>query len=701
MTASYKIHFWKASPFIRLLLPLIAGIIFEWYIGITLPAMGIIGILCIAAYLIFIILPNAAQYRYKWLQGLLLNVILFIAGAFLTWHNDGRNDNDWFGKNYNDSTLLVIKILEPPLQKEKSFKADAAIKYILTDDGILKKVNGKVLIYFGKADSLTLPQYGDEILIKGGLTAIKNSGNPAAFNYERYAGFQQIFHQVFLKKEKYSLLQKHAAHTLYSFIFWARSSVISTLQKFVQGNKKVTGIAEALLIGYKEDLDKDVVQEYSNTGVVHIIAISGMHLGLIYVVLVWLFSRIPVIKKYAVLKVVLILSCLWLFSLITGASASVMRSAVMFTCIIIGKTFFKQATIYNALGASAFLLLCYDPYLLWDVGFQLSYFAVAGIVWLQKPIFNLFFVKNKQLREVWQMCSITIAAQVLTFPICIYYFHQFPNLFLVTNLLSVPLSTIILFTEIFLIVFAWFHPLAAALGKLVYILTWLMNTIVSWCNAVPFSLLDKIYATPASTMVLYLFVFFICAGLLNKNKRSIKFALAAMMVFSFLWSYGKIKLSRQKKIIVYNVSRHQAVDFISGNKYWFLGDDELKTDGALQNFHLKPARVSLQVSLNTDTLNDILHNGRLWKFGNKTILVVDSATQFEPITEKIKIDVLLICHSPKITIAAIVGAVMPATVVLDGSNSLWKIALWKKECTALHLRCHTTAENGSFILDIY
>ncbi len=700
MTAGYKKYFWKLSPFIRLLLPLIAGILCQWYIGMPMPTSAVVAAAAVIFYIIFLNAPQVIFYRYKWLPGLLLNILIFFAGVFLTWHKDVRNDANWFGKTYTDSSIFIIKIAEPPLQKERSFKADGKVMYAIDAGSNMKRVEGKVLIYFAREDSLQLPEYGDEILVNARFSRIKNSGNPAAFNYERYAGFQQIFHQVFLKRNMYRRLPAHGGSLLQQFIFWARSGVINSLKQYLPGDKKVTGIAEALLIGYKEDLDKDVVQEYSNTGVVHIIAISGMHLGLIYVVLVWLFSKIPFVKKEALLRVVLILACLWLFTLITGASASVMRSAVMFSCIITGKTFFKQATIYNALAASAFLLLCYDPFLLWDVGFQLSYFAVAGIVWLQRPIYNLFFAKNKYIMQVWKMCSITIAAQVLTFPICIYYFHQFPNLFLVTNLLAVPLSTVILFAEIFLIAFAWFQPLAAALGKLVYVLTWLMNLIINWCNAVPFSLLDKIYATTATTILLYALVFFICTFLLYKKKPAVKFAVVSLFLFSALWSYGKINSGRQKKVIVYNIARHRAIDFVSGNAFWFLGDEELKTDAALQNFHLKPARVAMQASLSADTLTGLQHNGTLWQFGNKLMLSADSTCSFVQLSQKLKIDVLLVSHNPAITMAEITSAVSPAVIVFDGSNSLWKIALWKKECAALHLRCHITAEDGSFILDV-
>jgi competence protein ComEC len=698
MATKYNIPLWKSAPFIRLLLPFIVGIIAQWYIQFPFKITLCLSFIFLLLFGLFYLLPIGFRYKYQWLQGFLLNFIIFFVGILLTWGKDIRTDKNWYGNFYSDSSSLVIKINEPPIAKENSFKAEGMVEEVITNGGH-QKTNGKILMYFSKNGFDSIPKYGDKILITGGLQQIKNAGNPGGFNYSRYMAFQQTIHQVYLKKESYYLLDAHSENPLYSFIFWARSATINTLQKYVQGSPKVTGIVEALLIGYKEDLDKDVVQAYSNTGVVHIIAISGMHLGLIYIGLIWLFSRIPFVKRSALTRVILIISCLWLFSLITGASASVLRSAVMFTCVIVGKEFFKQASIYNSLAASAFLLLSYNPFLLWDVGFQLSYLAIIGIIWLQKPIQDLLYSKYKVLQYLWQMCSISIAAQILTLPICIYYFHQIPTTFLFTNLICVPLSTLILFAEIGLLVCTFIPALAAVMGKFIYVLTWGMNTIIEFFNKLPLSLIDKIYATPFTTWVMYVFIFLLSASLLRRNKRLLKMALGSLLLFATTWSYGKIKLQAQKKIIVYNVSRHTALDFVSNNKYWFYGDKAFETNASLQNFNLKPARVSMQVEESKDSLQALAHNGKIWQFYNKKIMIVDSAVTFEPLNNKIKVDALLICKKPSIKISDITNAVTPTTIVFDASNSLWKIAQWKKECDELHLQYFITGEQGAFILD--
>ncbi len=699
MAEKYGIPLWKKAPFIRVLLPFLTGIIVQYYLIFPFKQILILVGASGLFYIIFSIIPLAYRYSFQWVQGIILSSIVMFAGMLTLWQKDIRNDGNWYGNLYNDSSILVIKVNEPLVEKDKSFKTEGKVERII-NNGISKHVNGKILLYFSKEDLAVLPKYGDKILITGGLQIIKNAGNPGGFNYSRYMAFQQTFYQVYLKQNKFELLNVHSKNILYTFIYKARSYVINVLQEFVKGDKKVTGIAEALLIGYKEDLDKDVVQAYSNTGVVHIIAISGMHLGLIYAVLVWIFLRLPVIKRNTAIRVVIILSCLWVFSLITGGSASVLRSAVMFTCILIGKEFFKQASIYNSLTTSAFLLLCYDPFLLWDVGFQLSYCAVIGIIWLQKPIQNLFYSKYKFTRDLWQLCSVTIAAQVLTLPICIYYFHQIPTLFLITNLICVPLSTVILFAEILLIGISPVPFIAAVLGKFIYVLTWLMNFIIDKCNKLPLSLIDKIYTTRYTTVFLYLFVFAGVAGLLRNNKKLIIVSIVFFLFFMGIWSYGKISLIQQKKIIVYNVSRHTAIDFVAADKYFFVGDEDFKSEGALQNFNLKPARVSHQVIESKDTLKNIQRSKYLWHFYGKKLMVIDSALSFAPLQNKIVVDILLITKNANVDIDNITSAVVPRCIVFDASNSLWKIAQWKKQCSLLHLSFFITAEQGAFIFNV-
>jgi competence protein ComEC len=234
MASPYNIPLWKSSPFVRLLLPLIAGIVFQWYVQV--PTFSTVFFLLISGFIFFLFKVIPIEYRYKLqkFQGIILNCIIFGFAVFISSQKDIRNNTNWFGNYYTDSSALILKINEPPIEKEKSFKAEGVVENIITN-GIAKSLKGKLLIYFSKNDSAVIPRYGDKIMISGGLQKIKNSGNPGAFDYGRYMAFQQTFHQVFLKKEDYVLLKEHSENPLYAFIFRKMEKIIFTwLQLFLQ-----------------------------------------------------------------------------------------------------------------------------------------------------------------------------------------------------------------------------------------------------------------------------------------------------------------------------------------------------------------------------------------------------------------------------------------------------------------------------------
>ncbi len=373
----------------------------------------------------------------------------------------------------------------------------------------------------------------------------------------------------------------------------------------------------------------------------------------------------------------------------------------MFSFITAGKMLLKkEASIYSSLAASALVMLCYNPYYLWDVGFQLSYLAVVGIVAFQKPIYNLVYIKNKWIDNVWKAAALTTAAQILTFPVCIYYFHQFPVLFLFTNLVAVPLSTGILYAAIFLVAFSWVPYVGEFAGKVTGWGLWLMNKFILWVNELPFAVWDKIPANMFTTWLLYATVICIAAWLLNKNSRMLQWSLAFLAGFVLLHGIIAWQVKSQQKFIVYNVPQHQAIDFVEGNNYRFVGDSILLVDGLLQNFHLKPGRIALQLNKRVDSMASCFGKEQFYHFGNKKILVLDEALSFEAGEKKMDVDFIVISKSPKIYIPQLVKTFNCNKFIFDASNSLWKIEKWKQDCDKLNLPYHSIPEKGAFVTDL-
>ncbi len=639
------------------------------------------------------------RYKFRYVQSAILLCIILFIGMILTWNKNLQDHQNWYGHFYKKEEVILVSIEEPLTEKEKTYKTIIAVKKIVSDKEA-HNVYGNILVYFKKGINASNLKYGDVIWIKKPLQKIVNSGNPGSFNNQQYQAFQQIYHQVYLTENDYIITNKNEANKLRKTVYALRDFTLNVLKQNLSNKDGILGIAEALLIGYKNDLDSNLTQSYSKAGVVHIIAISGLHLGLIYGLLLWLLNRIPFINKNEWIKALILLSCLWMFSLMTGASASVLRSAVMFTCIIIGNVMNRKASIYNSLAASAFLLLCYNPYLDWDVGFQLSYLAIIGIVWLQKPIQHLISPNNKIVFKIWEMASIIIAAQIITFPICVYYFHQFPNLFLLSNLIAVPLSTIILFAEIFLVLFLKISFLAKLDSTFIFYSIQFLNKTIVQINNIPFSIWDNIYADAWSTIFLYGFVVFGLCWILQHQKHFFKLSLCCSLLFYGNHAFAEIKAIQQHKLIIYNYSHHLAIDYLSKNKFQFLGDPTMEKDEKIISNVLKPSRIYYRANEPLESHKQFYFYKNIISIHNKRIMVIDSTSCFIPIKNKIDLDVLVVSKSPKLNFHEILCAIQPKIVVLDATNSLWKITKWKKECDALNLRCFSIKDQGAFVMNL-
>lgn len=477
------------------------------------------------------------------------------------------------------------------------------------------------------------------------------------------------------------------------FVF--RAYILQTIRKYVKGEME-TSIAEALLIGYRDDLDRDLVQAYSNTGVVHIIAVSGMHLGLIYGLLMFLLKGLNRNKRLKIIKAVLIITLLWLFSLLTGASASVLRAVLMFTCIAGGDLLGKKGNIYNSMAFSAVVLLLFNPFLLWDVGFQLSYAAVLSIVLFMKPIYNWFTIQNKLLDGLWKLNALTLSAQILTLPLCMYHFHQAPTLFLITNLIAVPLSSLVLYALILLMVVSPIAAFANATGWLITKLLWLMNQFILWVDHFTFAVIDGIQHSPVQTILLYLIISAIAVWLIQKKKAALKFTLLFIAVFFAVQFYYQYSTSKQQKLVVYNLSQHTAIDFMLGKQYYFVGDSVLLQDGFLRNFHLKPSRIAHRTYHQP---NIIPKSNSVWMINKKTILRIDQSYRYDS-TVKITADVVIVSNNPKLYLNQLQKTINCKLFIFDSSNPQWKLKYWKIDCEKLGINYFCTSEQGAFVMNL-
>ncbi len=695
---SYLIQLWRKAPFIRLLLFLSSGIVLQWYLQFSYWYWCATATIAICLLIVFYLLTYFQRFRNPFLSGVAVSLLFASLGGIFAREKDIRHNSDWLGRIYTPGDWIIASLDEPLSAKPKSLKAVARVQFIIQHGSSIPAA-GRIILYFRKDTAAALLDYGSQVIFKTPLTEINNSGNPGGFDYKRYSLFQGITHQVFLQAGNYRLLPSKKGNFLKRFILQLRSWVLATLKTNIKDTKEL-GLAEALLIGYKDDLDKSLVRSYTNTGVVHVIAISGLHLGIIYLLLALLCQPLKTRKHLLKYRAIVIIAGLWLFTLLAGAQPSVLRSAVMFTCIVLGESIERRSSIYNNLAFSAFLLLCYNPYWLWDAGFQLSYAAVLSIVIYMKPVYNLVYFENKAMDFLWKMNAVTFAAQLLTIPISIYHFHQFPVYFFLTNFLAVPLSSIILIAEILLCVIFFMPSLAYGCGKIISWMIELMNTYVERVEAIPFALWQGLQINVAQVILLFMLILSFSYWLIEYSKTALICTALAILGFGIFRAHSFRVAAQQQKIIIYNIPQKLAIDFMQGRQCYFIGDASLKKDDPAIGHHLLPSRTLHRTTI-ADTLPGLWRRNNHISFLGKKILLADGQVELMPPNPgKQKIDLLVISNNPRLYMKRVMEAYVVDKVVFAGANSDWKTSYWKRDCDSMGISYHDVEAKGAFVMTL-
>lgn len=690
--------FLRHNPIIRLLLPFCAGIIMQWYVQVPFLISAGAFICCIIVAVLMGRQSDFSRLKHTAVQGYVIMLAAVACGMLITYNKDIRHKQSWVGNAYDREQMLAVTLTETVVAKERSYKAEAALTYIVDSAG-RRPLSGNIIIYFKKDSSSKSLKAGDQLLIKKPLQEIQNMGNPGSFDYKRYALFNSITHQVYLTGKDYAMLPGKNIAVWKTLLLKTREYVLQAIKANVKG-KKEKGLAEAMLIGYRDDLDKSLLQSYTNTGVVHVIAVSGMHLSLLYWIINLLLS--PLLKKRSTqwLHAVLVLGILWSFSFIAGRAASVVRAAVMFSFITLGKQINRSASIYNTLAASAFCQLVYNPYWLWDVGFQLSYIAVLSIVIFYKPVYDLLYIKNKMLNKIWQLAAVSIAAQILTTPLCMYYFHQFPVYFLLANMVVVPVSTLVLVGTLLLVIVAPVKVLAAFTGTLLNAVIWWLNTFIERMEHFPFALWEGLQISVLQAVLLLMIIAGAGFWLIEKYRTGLWFALTGLLVFFTIRSYSFFVAGRQQKLIVYNANNYAAADLISGRRYAYIGHKELIENETLSGYVLKPSRVLHRMKKGGDGAVGY-KNGNAIHFKRQKILFINSSLKKDMGHDKLNVDVVVLSGNPRLYISDLLAMVNPRQIVIDGSVPASKVRYWIKDCRALKIPCHHVSAEGAFVMSLY
>lgn len=665
----------------------------QWYLQLPVAVLIITSFSLLLFLSAFYFLGFFKKYFLRWIPGLLLLSLFFLCGTFITHLKDPRNQAFFYESSYSKGELVSFTLQEPLAEKNKTYSAKASIDAIYKN-GHWQKAEGKILVYFFKNNLPPNLQYGSRIISRKEILPITNTGNPNGFDYKRYALFQGTTGQVFLKPQDFIIVSQDNTSFVRKVLFELRKNVIGILQKYIPDPRQ-QGVAEALLVGYRGDLDKSLVQAYSNTGVVHIIAISGLHLGMIFILISGILSYFKKIKGFRVFRPLIILLVLWGFTFLAGAVPSVLRSAVMFSFIVIGESLQRKTNTLNTLAAAAFFLLLFNPFLLWDAGFQLSFAAVAGIVSFMTPVNNWFNFENKILKNTWKLMSVTISAQVFTLPLILYYFHQFPVFFLISNLLVVPLAGIVLYGELLLVLFSFSGFTAKIIGACLDLLLSGMNHFIEHINSIPFATITGIQINTLESILLFLIIAGALFFFMYQKKVGLWFAFICTIIFTSIISFEKLQLNFRQYLVVYNVSGHSAIDLIAGRNAYFLGDSIVEKDPVLKKYNLVPSRNFYRVKNETN-----FFTAKYVECNGKKICITGKYLPRDSMPIKIKTDILIVAQNPAFTMRDIDRVFQFDQLVFDSSIPMWKTEQWKKDCDSLHLRFHSVSASGAFVMDL-
>ncbi|MDB5158912.1 MAG: hypothetical protein JWR50_3619, partial [Mucilaginibacter sp.] len=636
-------------PFIVLILPFLLGIT----LGLSFWSTGYLAWILIPAVVLsltFIILNlNYARfglYKVRWIGGSLMTLILFLAGWVSVIRYNELNSQTHFSKT--TAQYLIVKINNEPAVKNGLVRFTAATEQQITDNKRIK-TSGTLLIAI-KDSAANKLYYGDELLIPAKYNTIDPTFNPAEFNYKRYLANQNIYYQAFLYPKQYIVIGHNAGNPIIAYSLRLRQRLIEKLKLHMQDTSAIA-VASTLILGYKADLSNELLQAYSKTGTIHILSVSGGHVAVIYMLLNLVFGFLGRYRYGKVIKAVLIITLIWYYSLLTGFSPAVCRAAVMISMIIIGKTYSRYINTLNILALSAFLLLLYDPYFIADVGFQLSYLAVAGLIIFQPLVYKLVTFKNKWANKLWAACSVSIAAQAITFPLSALYFHQFPVYFLVSNLFIIIPAEVIICVGMAYLLIPEIQIVSAVLGWVLEKSILVMNKVLVVIEYAPFASVGKIWLTTTEYVLACILIICLFYFLFDRKTWLLKLSIAIMLLLGISISVKRINALRSDSIAFLNMRKHQGLVFKHGDKAIILSDIN-NTDKNYQ-YSIQPYLDSCKVA--DTTIRNLkqnirsaylVKNNNLIQFQNKKILLFNKDLQGKQLSSKLNVDYLYVTGNP-------------------------------------------------------
>ncbi|MBC8766411.1 ComEC family competence protein [Arenibacter sp. BSSL-BM3] len=665
---------------IKLTLFLICGILIGYFFN---PSLALSFSLTI---ILLIALGGVFAYNNKapsMLFGLLTGLLTVAIGIFsLTLSKPNNIGSHYTHHSVDGKRAYTLKIREVLKSNDFSDRYVAHVKHM---DSL--RVSGKVLLNIAIDSTKGTLLVDDEIVVFTTLQPITPPLNPYQFNYRKYLENIGIEHQVRIAQDNY-MVHPLPDKTIFGLASNIRNHIIEKLSKENFGTEEL-GVIQALLLGQRNEITTEIDADYKNAGAYHILALSGLHIGILLGLLHFLLMPLELLPKGKTIKLVVIVLLLWSFALLAGLSASILRAVTMFSFVAYALYLNRPTSNFNILALSLFfILLLLDPKLLFQVGFQLSYAAVFSIVWIFPLLQKLWVPQYWFLRKTWELVSVSIAAQLGVLPISLYYFHQFPGLFLVSSLLILPFLTFILGFGILVITLSLANSLPS-------ILVTVYDTVIRWMNTIIGTLarqenfLFRNISFDAIQLIL-------CYGIIISmvmafTKVSYKRVMVFLVLILCFQSYilGNRQLTKQKEtLVVGHITRNTTLIHQTGQNVTVFTNNPTASERMANDYTIAQNITKVE--------HQPIKNSFL--IGEDRLLILDSS--FVQLPKEIAVSTLLLTQSPKINLERLLDSVQPVIVIADGSNYRSYIERWKATCNKKKLPFHSTGEKGALIYNL-
>ena len=647
------------------------------------------------------------SYRHNWVFGAVMACYLVLAGYALTQVHQAETQKDYYRNYEADAKYYVARVYDYPTERPNSIRTVLDLEYQFGDSLPSRPVTGKVMAYFPKSDSAFALRYGDLIAIPAPIREVTPPLNPGEFDYRAYLGRKGITGQVFLKDESWLDLQVNNANPLYAFAYRFRDILLASLQRSGLSDDEF-GVAAAILLGYDDNLADEVRKNYVAAGSMHILCVSGMHVGIIYLLASFLLGFLNRKKWQQTFKQVLLLALIWFYALIAGLTPSILRASLMISFVILGEMIRRQGFVINTISASAFILLCANPFNLFEIGFQLSYAAVVGIVVLHRPLYSRLSVKNKLLDKVWEITVVALSAQAATIPFTLFYFNQFSTYFALSNLLMTPIGFIVVISGMILLLVSWIPYVNVWVGYLVWGAVYVMNWVVAKIETLPLSIIKGLYVSEFEFAMLLVALLLLLLMVAMQKRRVLFPLLSALLLMMVSVTVRLYHSGSQSGMVVYSLRNHSAVDFVRGGEHVLLADSALMTDESTVDYSLKGAWAQRHLSYHPQVigLEEDFANGYLCKksnlvsFDGKLLALWDDALQCrDSLDYRLPVDYLLVRGRQKPDVQSVVNGYGVRLLLIDGSVPRYLAEKWRVQAKALDMPCYDLAE-GAFAVGL-